>query len=106
MARDRTEVLLERLDWLDRNIDSLARDQQRAPYLSLTIVLAPIAWWLKGGLAGLLVAITAIGLASVAWYVVWGHYNEYTTERLAVRRELKVRGVAFDDKDRPLLPSH
>ena len=47
----------------------------------------------------------AIGLASVAWYVVWGHYNEYTTERVAVRRELKVRGVAFDDKDRPLLSS-
>lgn len=103
MARDRTEVLLERLEWLDKNIDSLARDQRRAPYLIATIVLAPVAWWFKGGLAGLLVAITSIGLASVAWYVVWGHYNEYTTERLAVRRELKDRGIAFDEHEHPVL---
>jgi hypothetical protein len=105
MARDRTEVLLERLDWLDRNIESLSRDQRRAPLLIVTIALAPVAWYFKGGLAGLLVAITAIGLASVAWYVVWGHTNEYTTERLAVRRELKQRGVAFDDRERPILPA-
>lgn len=105
MARDRTEVLLERLEWLDRNIVSLDRDQRRAPYLVVTILFAPVAWWWKGGFAGLLVAITSIGLASVAWYVVWGHYNEYTTERLAVRRELRQRGIDFDDKDRPVLPS-
>jgi hypothetical protein len=102
MTKDRTEVLLERLDWLDRNITSLARDQQRAPYLAVTVLLAPVAWYLVNGLAALLVAITAIGLASVSWYVVWGHFNEYSTERLAVRRELEVRGVAFDDRGKPV----
>lgn len=101
MPRDRTEVLLERLDWLDQNIRSLARDQRRAPWLVLTIAIAPVVWWLWGGLAALLVGITSIGLASVAWYVVWGHYNEYTTERLAVRRELEARGVRFGEDDRP-----
>jgi len=102
MTRDRTEVLLERLAWLDRNIQSLSRDQRRAPLLLGMTVLAPVAWWWKGGFAGLLVAITAVGLASVAWYVVWSHTNEYTTERLAVRRELRERGVQFDDKDQPI----
>ncbi|MBL8682982.1 MAG: hypothetical protein JNK05_27695 [Myxococcales bacterium] len=102
MTRDRTDVLLERLEWLDKNIASLDRDQKRAPYLVVTILLAPVAWFFFGGLAALLVAITAIGLASVAWYVVWGHFNEYTTERLSVRRELSTRGVKFDDHDRPI----
>jgi hypothetical protein len=99
MARDRTEVLLERLRWLDDNIVGLERDKRRAPYLSATLLLVPFAWIWKGGLAGLLVAITSIGLASVAWYVVWAHHHEYTTERLSVRRELKQRGVSVEASD-------
>jgi hypothetical protein len=99
MPRDRTEVLLERLRWLDENIVGLVRDRRRAPLLSATLALVPVAWWLKGGLAAILVAITSIGLASVAWYVVWAHHHEYTTERLSVLRELRARGVSLADRD-------
>lgn len=89
MARTRVEILEERLVWLDKNLASLEADQQRAPYLALTLFTVPIAWYFKGGLAALLVAITAVGLTSVTAYVVWAHRNEYTVERLSIRRELK-----------------
>lgn len=89
MARTRVEILQERLAWLEKNLASLEADRKRTPYFALTLLLVPVAWFFKGGPAALLAAITSIGLTSVGAYVVWGHTNEYTSERLTVRRELK-----------------
>jgi hypothetical protein len=86
--RTRADILQERLVWLEKNLASLEHDQQRVPYLALTLLGVPVAWYFAGGLAALLVGITSIGLTSVSAYVVWAHRNEYTVERQSVRREL------------------
>ncbi|MDP3276551.1 MAG: hypothetical protein Q8Q09_15240 [Deltaproteobacteria bacterium] len=96
MARSRTQILQERLRWLDENLVKLERDRERMPYLGTTILLAPLAGWLFGGLAALLVGIATLSLVSVGVYVVWGHKNEYSTERTSVRRELTSLGVTLE----------
>ncbi len=100
MARNRVEILQERLAWLDKNLASLEEDRKRTPYFALTLFFVPLAWFFKGGLAALLATITSIGLTSVGAYVVWGHTNEYTSERLTVRRELHKLMPPADSENR------
>ena len=68
------------------------------PRRSISLSVAPAAGWFKGRVAASAAAVTSLGLASVACYVVWAHHHEYTTERLAVLRELRARGVALEGR--------
>ena len=89
-ATDSPARTAERLQWLARTQDDLARTIKQAPWLALSALAAVPAGLLGGAFAAAAVAGLGLLLPVVTFYLSWCHQQEYAAEEATIRRNLAV----------------
>lgn len=84
-----TRRIEEQIAWCRRNLDSLARDRRRLPWLLVLLALGVPVWWFWGGVAAALLAGAVIFTVASGLYLVWGHQTEYQQKIAKLQRELR-----------------
>jgi hypothetical protein len=88
-TNDRGAELDEQIAFLRRNLESLARDRRRVPYVFLLLLLA-IPGGIKFGFIGVVLVIVATLVIVVsAFYLIQGHRSEYHDKLQQLEQERK-----------------
>ncbi len=81
-------AFLEReIAWQRGQLESVERDQRKAPYLLVGILLAIPAGFIWGWVQSILVVLGSIALFLSAMYLTAGHRSEYRDKIVSLEKE-------------------
>ncbi len=85
---DQKKQLLADIEWTRQNMESLARDRSRLPWLFLLVLLAIPVGVKWGFLAALATAGGVVFLTVAGLYIIAGHRSEYEAKIRSLEEEL------------------
>jgi hypothetical protein len=84
----RRKLIEARVEWCQRNLQSLDRDRRLVPGLFLLLLLAIPAGWKFGWIGAALAVLATLFTVAAACYLIWGHRTEYVQKIADLQREL------------------